>query len=183
MHWGPAESRTNMIPGPRAETPLQALVKTMARQTGPWQSIKDSRRCRYPHIRSYCSWRTASHGRDPHWKSSLRNTAYEKNPHWRSFWRTVFWTVSLVEPHARVGEEHEEKGVAETKSYEHKILWPQIPFPILLHWSRGQDRKIRLKLNLRRQKGGNKFLDLSLFLIILLSYEFLNEVCFAHVSN
>lgn len=139
---------------------------------GPWRS-------RYPqwtHAEAVCSWSTVSLGRNLHWRSSWRSTACEKDRHWRSLWRIVFWTVSLVEPDARTEEEHEEEGVAETKPCEQTCS-----FPIPLCWSRGE-RKIRLKLNLRRQKGGNKFLDLSLFSLFY-SQEFLNWICFLHVSN
>jgi len=41
------------------------------------------------HAAAACSWRTASHGRDPCWGSLWRAAARRKDSRWRNLWRTV----------------------------------------------------------------------------------------------
>lgn len=77
---GGADSKTDSVPGPRAETPLQVLVLTMVRQTVPLLSMQvhRSRYLPWTHVGVVCSRRTASSGRDPLWRSSWRNTVLRR---------------------------------------------------------------------------------------------------------
>lgn len=176
-----ADSKLDPVPSPRAEIPLQELVKTTVSWLYPcrlWRSMEEQ-------ISTV----------DPYWSSLPEELRGMEKTH-----------IGKVHEEIQLGRRIHTGEVCGELSSELSPWWDPMPeqgksmrrkewqrqnlmnrlqssFPIPLCWSRGQDRKIRFKLNLRRQKGGNEFLDLSLFLIILLSQEFLNWICFVHVSN
>jgi len=95
------------------------------------------------HARAACSWRTAPHGRDPHWGSSWRAAARGKDSHWSSLWRTV--------SHRRDPMLEQRKSVRSPPPEEEGATWRMMnwllpPFPVPLCHSGGGCREKPLAL-------------------------------------
>ena len=107
------------------------------------------------HAGAAFSWRTTSHGRDPHWGSSWRATACGKDSHWRSLWRTVSRERDLKLEQGKSVRSHcpEGQGAAERMCDEQTVT--PIPYPPAL--PRGEEGQKREWSWAREEgKGGGK---------------------------
>ena len=149
-------------PGAGAEIPLQSMEQTMVRQSVPcslWRSSVQQISTWSPGrtpcwsggmpeggcdpmgslAGAICYWRTAPHGRDPHWSTSWITAACEKDSLWSSSWGTV---SCGREPHCSNGRVWGVSPLRRKEWWRQRVMnWAQLPFPAALEGEGRENRK------------------------------------------